>query len=137
MKQPKGFSLLEVLMAFAIMAVAITIILRIFSSGVNNAVITEEYSIGVQLAESLMARTGIEIPLQAGDMNGNEANKYQWLISITDINPNQASQPAFQTSPQNQAQNPPSPMYLVKVLVSWGDEGSKPRVVELSSMKSL
>ncbi|MGD0961860.1 MAG: prepilin-type N-terminal cleavage/methylation domain-containing protein, partial [Methylomonas sp.] len=65
-KPPKGFSLLEILVAFSIMAIAITIILRIFGSGVNNAIRSEEYTIAVQIAESILARTGIEGPLTIG-----------------------------------------------------------------------
>jgi general secretion pathway protein I len=134
MQQHKGFSLLEVLMAFAIMAVAITIVLRIFSSGVSNAVISEDYTIAVQLAESLMARTGVEIPLQPGEISGNEANRYNWLVKITMIGSGVNNQSPFQN--QNQPP-PPPPMYLVKILVLWGDNENDRRVVELSAMKSL
>ncbi|MDD4913406.1 MAG: prepilin-type N-terminal cleavage/methylation domain-containing protein [Methylococcales bacterium] len=138
MKRHKGFSLLEVLMAFAIMAVAITIILRIFGSGVNNAIVSEEYSIAVQIAESLMARTGIETPLQIGELSGIEGGKYVWLVDISELASGAASQNSFQSQFQSSAQNqPPPPLFLVKVRVSWGDDENERRSIELSSLKSL
>jgi len=76
MQRHKGFSLLEILVAFVIMAVALTIVLRIFGSGVNNAVISEDYTIAVQIAESLLASAGVETPLEIGDISGNEAGKF-------------------------------------------------------------
>jgi general secretion pathway protein I len=136
MKRHSGFSLLEVLMAFAIMAVAITIVLRIFGAGVNNAMVSEDYSIAVQMAESLLARTGTEIPLQPGETSGNEANKYQWLVNITQLTSTANTQGFFQNQSRNQPP-PPSPMFLVKVQVFWGDGDKDARVFELSTMKSL
>ena len=69
-------------MAFAIMAVALTIVLRIFGSGINAAVVSEDYTTAVQIAESLMARTGVESPLQIGEFSGNEADKYDWVVNV-------------------------------------------------------
>ena len=80
MNKNKGFSLLEILVAFTIMAVSLGIVLKIFSSGVNTAIISEDYIIATQIAESLMAKTGIEEPLSIGEKSGTEGDKYQWRV---------------------------------------------------------
>ena len=54
-----GFSLLEMLVAFTILAFSLVVILRIFSSGIGTAVTAEEYTAAVQIAESLLAKTGL------------------------------------------------------------------------------
>lgn len=123
MRRPEGFSLLEVLMAFAIMAVSITIMLRIFGSGVSNAALAEDYSIGVQMAESLMARTGVETVLQTGELEGREGGRYVWRVVVVEL-------PKPQTSENSQ---PPPSLFLVKVVVAWNDGGH----IELSGLKSL
>jgi general secretion pathway protein I len=133
MRRDKGFSLLEILIAFAIMAVAITIVLRIFGSGVNNAIVSEEYTLAIQIAESLMARTGVETPLQAGETAGNEADKYDWQVVVSPVAQSQAN-----AANNDQAQNsPPLQLLSVKVRVAWGDEDSTPRAIELNSLKTM
>lgn len=131
MRRHKGFSLLEILVAFAIMAVALTIVLRIFGAGVNNAVTSEEYTLAVQIAESLMARTGIETPLQIGETSGNEADKYDWLVAIGPV-------AQIRADDKDSAQNNPGLQLLsVKVRVAWGDEDGPQRTIELNTLKTL
>jgi len=130
-RQPKGFSLLEVLIAFAIMAVAITIVLRIFASGVNNAVISEEYSLGVQIAESKLAGVGIESPLDIGETVGNVANKYDWAINISEVDQNSANYNNAQTL------NVSPKLFMVIVRVTWEDGSHSFRSIELNTLKLL
>ncbi|MGR8930091.1 MAG: type IV pilus modification PilV family protein [Gammaproteobacteria bacterium] len=137
MQPHKGFSLLEILVAFAVMAVALTIVLRIFGSGVNSVALSEDYTLATQVAESLMARMGIEVPLQSGEMSGNEGDKYQWRIRVRPValpletnsgSGSLQSQPAQQTTAQLQ-------LVAVDVSVSWGDDEAKLRSVDLTTLK--
>ncbi|QWF69918.1 prepilin-type N-terminal cleavage/methylation domain-containing protein [Methylomonas paludis] len=130
---PKGFSLLEILVAFAIMAVALTIVLRIFGTGVNNAILSEEYTLAVQIAESLQARTGIEIPLEVGESSGDEGGKYHWLLKIIDVTP--APPPASTPANPNLPVAQPVPLYAVQVQVFWQDDGREMRSVDIRSLK--
>lgn len=135
MRPHKGFSLLEILVAFAIMAVALTIILRIFGSGVNAAVVSEEYTLAVQIAESLMARIGVETPLQSGEFTGNEADKYDWLVRITPVAGPPVQPSRFPSQSQQQPVQPSLLLMAVKVRVSWGEAVDKQRSLELNSLK--
>lgn len=135
MRQHKGFSLLEILVAFAIMAVALTIVLRIFGSGVNAALVSEEYTLAVQIAESLMARMGVETPLQPGEYSGIEGDKYDWWVGVTPVaGPPPAKTGRFQ-SQQPQPVQPSLSLLAVKVRVSWGDDGDRQRALELNGLK--
>lgn len=116
------------------MAVALTIVLRIFGSGVNAAVVSEDYTIAVQIAESLMARTGIETPLQAGEITGSEADKYDWLIRISPVAGPAETMPRFKSQQQESSQTNLQLM-LVTVRVSWGDDATKQRSFELTSLR--
>lgn len=121
MKKHKGFSLLEILVAFSIMSISLGILLQIFSSGVNTAMVAEEYTVATQIAESLMAKNGIEEPLTIGEMSGIEAEKYHWRVSVKDY-----GNPVFEND---------AGLMMVQVLVKWGNEQSNNRAVELNTVK--
>lgn len=124
MNKQKGFSLLEILVAFSILAIALTIILKIFSSGVNTAIVAEEYTIATQIAESLMAKTGIETPLVEGDSSGVEEEKYSWQVNVSAL-------PALIDGSDMVAE-----LKSVKVQVRWPNGVENFRTVELNSVKS-
>lgn len=140
-RRHKGFSLLEILVAFAIMAVALTVVLRIFGSGVNNAVISEDYTLAVQIAESLMARIGVETPLKAGEFSGIEGDKYDWQIVIKPVassGPETANNTSADTGLDAATAIIPNLQLLsVEVRVEWGDDDSAQRTIELSSLKTV
>ncbi len=124
----RGFSLLEILIAFSILALSLGILLKIFSAGVNTAGVAEEYTAAVQIAEALMAKTGVETPLQQGESDGLEHDKYQWRVSIS----------PFQFAAENlDVSELPVVLFKVKVTVSWGDDNPRAddRQVELITLK--
>ena len=127
MNKQRGFSLLEILIAFSILALSLGILLKIFSAGVNTAGVAEEYVAAVQIAESLMAQTGVETPLQTGETAGMENEKYHWQVSVRPF--------------QFTAENPDvttieAVLFKVKVTVNWGDDAlADGRQVELITLK--
>ncbi len=125
MNNDKGFSLLEILVAFSILAVSLSILLQIFSTGVNTAIVAEEYTIATQIAESLMAKVGVEEAMVLGEKSGVENDKYYWQLLIEDA----------QRNDQEIDQDGTIQMLDIKVNVQWG-EGSNARNVELNTLKS-
>jgi general secretion pathway protein I len=125
-----GFSLLEILIAFSIMALSLGILLRIFSGGVNTATIAEEYTTAVQIAESLMAQTGSEIPLRSEHKSGVKDEKYNWQL---DISPYKLSAETMDAKAVGVE------LYKINVTVDWGDEGSDGdnRKIQLATLKTL
>lgn len=122
----KGFSLLEILIAFSILALSLGILLKIFSAGVNTALVAEEYSAAAQIAESLMAKTGAETPLQTSRDSGLENDKYHWLVEVSPyvFNPENIDTTAITAV-----------VFKVKVIVSWGDDNVNDRQIELTTLK--
>ena len=124
----QGFSLLEILIAFSILALSLGILLKIFSAGVNTALVAEDYTAAVQIAESLMAKTGVETPLQPGQSSGLENEKYHWLVEVI----------PFEFNPENVDPTATTAVvFKVKVVVNWGDDNANDRQVELTTLKLI
>jgi len=119
----QGFSLLELLIAFSILALSISILLKIFSSGVNTAIVAEDYTAAVQIAESLMAGAGVETPLRIGQIAGQVNGNYHWLVEIS----------PYQFNPEGLELPAKVEFFKVDVTVSWGDGDE--RRLELSTIK--
>jgi general secretion pathway protein I len=128
LNKQQGFSLLEILIAFSILALSLGILLKIFSAGVNTAEVAEDYTAGVQIAESLMAKTGVETPLQAGQDSGLENEKYNWLVTVSPFAFNAEN---VDTSAITAV------LFKVKVIVSWGNDNANDRQVKLTSLKLI
>ena len=77
-----GLTLLEVLVAFVILAVAITSVMQIFSTGLEGTRRAEAANLAALMAESKLAAVGVEIPLRAGKHDGAEADGFAWQIEI-------------------------------------------------------
>ena len=77
-----GFTLLEVLVAFTLLALAMGIIMQVFSRGVNGADLADHYAKAATLAESKLAGVGIEEPLSEGDFNGQFDDNFAWTMSV-------------------------------------------------------
>jgi general secretion pathway protein I len=82
--QASGFSLLEVLVAFVIVALVGTALFQLFGGALNNVSVADEYSRGVLLAESRLAAAAVEAaPLrEGGDQGSTEDGKYSWTTKI-------------------------------------------------------
>ncbi|MEY3761360.1 MAG: hypothetical protein RIR39_2851 [Pseudomonadota bacterium] len=120
--------MLEILIAFSILALSLGILLKIFSAGVDTAVVAEDYTAAVQIAESLMAKTGVETALQEGQDSGVENEKYNWQV---DVSP-------FVFNPDNvDATTTTAVLFKVRVIVSWGNGNANDRQIELTTLKLI
>ncbi|MGF1631831.1 MAG: prepilin-type N-terminal cleavage/methylation domain-containing protein [Kiloniellaceae bacterium] len=124
-KREAGFTLLEVLVAFAIFALSFAALLQIFSGGLSNAAVADRALIALGHAESLLVRAGVEQPLAEGTRSGTLPDGMSWQEST-----------ARYSDTQTLASPPPSGMqpYSVTVTVTWRD-GRRTRDVTLTTLR--
>lgn len=115
----KGFSLLEVLVAFAILALSLGALMNIFSGGLRNLGHGRDYTQAALEAQSRLARLGIIDPLVPGTRNGTLPSGDRWQTDITPVS----------TLPTGHFT-----LYRIRLQVSWGQE-PHPRSLTLDTLR--
>lgn len=77
-----GFSLLEVLVAFAILSVSLGVLLQVFATGLRNVGLADDYSQATLYAESILAAMGREAPLSVGNRSGPVNDRFSWRSTV-------------------------------------------------------
>lgn len=107
-----GFTLLEVLVAFAVLAVGLGVAFEIFATGLRGARSADALTRAVLIAESRLARVGVETELTPGESAGETDDDTRWRVEIRE-------QPAADDEDARVA-TPGLPVLLdVTVTVSW------------------
>lgn len=81
-RKARGFSLLEILVAFVLLALAMSILMQIFSTSLNGATIADHYAKATMLAESKLASVGVEDALKEGSTGGTFDDTFAWQVEV-------------------------------------------------------
>ena len=81
-RRQSGFSLLEVLVAFAILSISLGVLLQIFATGLRNAGVADDYTRATLYAESILAAIGRETPLTEGARSGPIDDQFSWRGTV-------------------------------------------------------
>ena len=118
----RGFSLLEVLVAFTILAMLLAALFQVFSAGLNAARAGDRFTRAAVIAQSRLAAVGMVEPLQEGVSSGSTDDTYHWRVTVGEYLDDQL--PLIDAVLQ--------PLTVV-VEVYW-EEGGNARSVSLTSM---
>lgn len=141
----QGFSLLEVLVSFVILALTLTVLLRAYGTSVRNAGLAEQHLRAATIAESLLARLGRDVALQPGEASGEiGAYRWHWLIQPYELPPvapfpvsNQAPKAEQQEGEGEQqgiALRTLPEAFQVRLTLAWG-AAARARSVTLSTLR--
>lgn len=123
----RGFSLLEVLVAFSILALSMGVLMQIFSGGLRNVGTSEDYARAVALAEAQLAITEAEIT--PGERSGEFGDKFHWDVLVQPLEEN--SQPSLVKIPSSIS------LMEIAVTVAWQEGKSGTRSITLHSARTF
>ena len=112
---PRGFTLLEVLIAFVIISLALTVLLRGGAAGMSNVEAAVRTERAVSLAQSHLSSFDAQPNVVAEDLQGDEGD-YHWRLQVTPIL-------SIPVRPVGRSQPGPTSFYQVIMTVSWMMEG--------------
>ena len=75
-----GFTILEVLAAFVVFAVTLAALLQVFSGGLRDAQLADEYARAVMIAQSRLAAYTATEKLEETSSSGTEGN-FSWTVA--------------------------------------------------------
>jgi general secretion pathway protein I len=128
MGSQRGFTLVEIVVAFVLLSLVLVSSFELFTSGMRRAGNLDERSQALAVAQSQLALAGMEIPLKEGQHAGQtEDGRYRWTLAITRF--------------EEAAQQPNQPLlsayglYRVETVVSWTGADGRAQSISLATLE--
>ncbi len=109
MRRQAGFSLLEVVVAFSILAFSLGVLYQAFGRGLGNLALSGRHGRAVVLAESILARHAGARPLREGRTEGSDG-PFRWRVEVAPHDGGATGLRLFRP-------------YRLEVTVSWEENG--------------
>jgi len=120
----RGYTLIEALVAMTILAMSLTVLMRIFATGLQNVAVSADYARAVIVAETQLVAAGLDVELRQGQTEGSIDERFYWLRTIEN----------YALSERSGDQEMPLSAFLVTVAVEWEHRG-RTRRVSLNSVR--
>jgi general secretion pathway protein I len=127
----RGFSLLEVVVAFAIAAIALGVLSRIFGQGARHLALSRDYADAMTLADSVLAEYG-NIRDPATQSFSEVGDRFDWRVAIQPYlvrDETKLKPPALDHAATTRLK-----LMQINVVVKW-DRYGKSRSVSVSSLR--
>lgn len=124
----KGFTLIEVLVAMAILGIGLTLLIELFSGGLRLGRASEEFTQAVNYARLKMEEISVKTMMEEGSEEGKFDDTFHWQVEVKKVNllPIE-NRPEFK---------PPVQFFQVQINVIW-KSGSKERSTRIESYKTI
>ncbi|TDR20801.1 type IV pilus modification PilV family protein [Marinicella litoralis] len=129
LRQSSGFTLIEVIASFTILAMTFMVVLEILSNSSANTIKSSERTQISLMAQSKMDEVGIIIPVEEGTVSGDFDDKHSWYISIE----------PFEVPYEGNVEMSFAPVELFKVSLNivWFDNRGEHRSAVFTTLKAM
>ncbi len=133
MRRQRGFSLLEVILAFTLLAVALGILMAILGGGLTQVRGAGDATVATLHAQSLLDEVGVLEPIEPGRRGGEfEDGRYRWEMQVTEVEDPAPSGPVDPNAAPVETvglQLPSAPLlYRIQLDLSWGEDDFERRI---------
>ena len=123
-RRARGFTLVEIVVAFVLLAGVLTVGFEIFSQGLRRAGELDDQARALVIAQSKLAAAGTEEQLKEGQAQG-EDGRFRWSVVIQ-----RTEEGMVPGQPPNNAYQ----LYRVDVRVDWEGVDTRARSIALSTL---
>jgi general secretion pathway protein I len=124
----RGFSLLEVLVAFVVLSLALVVLAQIFSGGLRRTGDMAEYAQALAVAESTLSSAGVEDAYKEGESRGETPDRrYRWTRSVR-LWQDPEADPSVQDASR-------ALLYRIEVRVDWQGPDGRDRNLAFSTLR--
>lgn len=121
-RRQRGYTLIEVIVAFALLAGALTLLLGTLTGATRQVRWSRDAGRAALHAQSLLDQVGVGEPLRPGEREGEfDDGRYHWSLRILPwVDP---------TAPADRPRSAtPAQLYELRLAVTWGDAGPREQV---------
>jgi general secretion pathway protein I len=118
----EGFTLIEVIVALAILSIGLSVLLGLISGGLLQTASAERIAEAGSLAQSLMAEVGADLPIKPGEREGQFSSGYRWRLKM------------LQYGDAKEQEEWPVGLYVISTEINWED-GARQRSLELTTLR--
>jgi general secretion pathway protein I len=124
----RGFTLIEVVVAFLLLSVVMATGFELFTTGMRRASDLGERAAALAVAQSRLAAAGVEQPLKESTFSGQtDDGRYQWTTTIArsqegEADPNQPIQTAYG-------------LFRIDVVVTWRGSDQRDHSLALATLQ--
>ena len=127
----RGFTLLEVMLAFVIFALSFATVLEVMAGSMRSVRRASDDTEVALLAQSIMDQVGTEFPIEEGDYSGMSMDRYNWRLGMYLYSANGAD-----AETQVLAEMSGIELYWIDLDIEW-ETGRKPRSSHFSTIRSV
>lgn len=130
----RGFTLIELIAAFLVFAIAIGLLMQVLSSAMRQVRQSSDYTMAALWAQSKLDAVGVGERIEPGHSDGSFDDTYKWDLTVQQVDPS-AVEPPPQLGATVSAANAglgegieiaPFDIYQIDLVVSWDSGGGRP-----------
>lgn len=126
-RSQSGFTLLEVVVAFVVLSLVLTVIFEVFSTWLARTATLSEQSQALAIAQSRLAAVGLEEAVKEGESAGESADRrFRWRVRIERYGQREEAGTPLQSTYS---------LYRAESSVTWVGADGRERVLSLANLQ--
>jgi len=127
-RRQRGFTLVEVVVAMAVLGISLVLIIELFSGGLRLARASEEYTVAGQLGRQKLEEIALSNQFKEGIEEGEFDSTYRWQVEVKKID--------LLLFSKETDYRPPAELFQVQIRIIW-KSGSKERITRIETFKAV